>query len=237
MDLKAEMAGPFGSDYQRSSPRTIVPTPVSRFSDLLHQYTELLESPHKPSSWISQPAEMYAQHLRLITTVLSAADLQEFLKRTTTFEVHPNYCWATGFVMTTLIQNSHNHGLNTIFLNVEDIKPLDWLFVKLKQKAGQTLHVMVYGTIGDECNSHSVEGTYYLERVGKECFSHTTSTIYVRDAQNSIAFKGRGTFYSDNLQLIKRIGQSNSTKCTWTPTSSFDFLWKEAEKQYFGGSR
>src|SRR3989338_7464955 len=162
------MASPFDHKFTKSAPSVVPTSPPHRFADIFHTYIQILESPYDQ---YSNPSSEHATLLQKIEESSSNSDLQTFLENTIQYENHPHYPWATGIILTKLIQNSHDSGFNSYKLNLTSIKPIDYLFAHLHEREGQSLQVMVYGTIGKYCCNHNQGGTYYLEKVGSDSFT------------------------------------------------------------------
>ncbi len=236
MTLELEITkGPFSQTYKATSRPTAI-TPTSKFADLYKIYEQLLALPKNIHFFHDQYLE-FSKVRHTITCALDPSDIQLFVSGTTSYEHQHHYRWATGLLINQLLENSHYSDIDTFRLDLRSLKPIDNLFRSLEELPNRTLRIMVDGRCGHFVNSGSIGGTYYIDHIGGVGLNCQSGTFYLRSANpNCGRMFSQMNVTTCDLNLSAQLGNIH-VKCLFTPKSSFDQLWREAEEQYFGGLR
>lgn len=156
MTLELEIdKGPFSKSY-RHSPQIIVPSvsksTLEELIGLLEFFcttSDILCDNDLPRIDEIKNTDQYCS----LNHSLTSAGIQQFLEVSTVLENNPFYHFATGILVSKLIQNAHNSGISEFTFTMHGLKPFDWFGAGLRRKS--PLDIIVYGQIGSWGFYHS----------------------------------------------------------------------------------
>ncbi|MFH1638125.1 MAG: hypothetical protein ABIB71_06890 [Candidatus Woesearchaeota archaeon] len=136
--------------------------------DLMRQYEEVLNT----SGWNEKEQE-YKFYLAAakIDLVLRPEQINSFLQTIIRYEEHNSF-WKTGYLITQLMQNSHNAGNNKFTLNTRALsKEIDCIGFELKGSKDRLLEIIIEGDIGENCgyDARNINGLYISGNAGEHC--------------------------------------------------------------------
>ncbi|MFH1638131.1 MAG: hypothetical protein ABIB71_06920 [Candidatus Woesearchaeota archaeon] len=174
------------------------------YEELMKQYEKLLTR---------SPWDYVLNACSRITAILTPQQINSFLQATMIYENHNNFSANTGFLITRLIQNSHDAGNNKFTLNTGGLKEIDCISYGLKGKENKLLEIIVAGNARHHCGNgaENIQELYISGDIGyccaweakniKEIYIVGNSGLYCGyDAENS-TFK---TQNKQTLQLLKK---------------------------------
>ncbi|MFH1638133.1 MAG: hypothetical protein ABIB71_06930 [Candidatus Woesearchaeota archaeon] len=111
--------------------------------------------------------------------ILTPKEINTFLQSTVRYEDYENYGWNTGFFLTSLIQNSYNHGNTKFLLNTKTLsKEINSIGNSLKGKKNKIIELSIRGDVGDCCGSNAEHINLSVEgNAGDCCGSSATNSI------------------------------------------------------------
>ena len=129
-----------------------------------------------------------------VQTVLLPSHINVFLQQTREYENHKNYGWNTGHFISQLIQNSYNTGNNDFELDVNLLKPIDYLASNISGTKERMVRIIVKGDVGNLCGYNVQYSTFTIKKAGEGCGLGTQhSTFTIGEAGNNC---GGGVQYS-----------------------------------------
>ena len=135
----------FLSGYEQGKLEEVkrVQTVGTDFSDLMKKYEEKLKNPE---------IQNYAHyHVQIITEVLTPDEINHFLQATQQYADHKDYSWKTGYMFSSLIQNSYDQGYNDFRLNTTLLPGIDLMGSYIVGKRKDPVLVTVQGNLGFVC--------------------------------------------------------------------------------------
>ena len=182
-----------------TSGKEIVATPaiVDRFADLKKKYEQYLIIQEDLGQWVRN----------YLKEIVLPCDINLFLQTTQDYEHYPNYQKYTGIFISQLIQNSYDAGNSDFELDMNLLKPINYLASRLSGTEERMVRVVIKGEIGSWCGIRTRYSIFTIEKASDYCGYEAQHSIFTIEKAGKSC--GKDTIYSifksTDKELIKDI--------------------------------
>ena len=178
----------------------IAPVIVDRLDSLMKKYEQFLGLGYGGRGLVQK-------HMQ---DVVLPCDINIFLQSTLHYETHENYEQNTGLFISQLIKNSYEAGNNGFELDMNSLKPINFLVSEVYGTKERMVIVVVKGEAGNYCGCSSQYSTFTIEKAGYGCgHSAQHSTFTVEEAGYLCWYGARNsTFNTHNPEQYERFKKS-----------------------------
>ena len=226
-----QMNGIFGKNYRPAAKPVVLTRTTSKYDSLLRVCEELAALDKivvKSSSRVNR----HYPPLKRVSDRLKPSEIQEFIQLTQSFESMPSYCSAVGLIASKLIQNASKQGHRQFDFDLENVKPLHYFGLNIREP---DLQMLIRGKLGENCLQNA-QGDFYLEKspLGMMYYNKITYAIqqtethpsliaaglppthsfYLQNNPDPSKYSGYVLFHGSDLRYIYGFEESEHVRCT-----------------------